>query len=111
MAAMTRDSNIESKRTGRFSSSTISSMKGSCSRSDTVNLLKEHPQPLAGALDAHFQRRYSDAGQLGHLLVSHLFDVLQQKRFALIIVQLTERELNFLAPCGPIFRVILGRVE
>src|SRR5687768_2228102 len=111
MDAITRDSKLESKRTGRLSSSAISSMKASFSRSDTVRLLKEHPQPLAGALDAHFQRRYSDAGQLGHLLVPHLFHVLQQKRFALIIVQLTERELNFLAPCGPILRVILGRVE
>src|SRR5688572_29892866 len=108
---MTRDSKLESKRTGRRSSPAISSMKGSISCSDTTGLLKEHPQPLARSLDAHLQRRYANAGQLGHLLVPHFFDVLQQKRFALIVVQLSERELNLLAPRRGLFRVIFGRVE
>src|SRR4029079_14203315 len=85
---MARDSKLESKRTGRLNSSAISSMKGSNSCSDTVGLLKEHSQPLAGTLDAHFQRRYANAGQLRNFLVPHLFHVLQQKRFPLIVVQL-----------------------
>src|SRR4029434_4509547 len=87
-SAMTRDSNVESKRTGRLNSTAIFSMKGSISCSDTVCLLKKRSQPLAGALHTHLQRRHSDAGQLRHFLVSHLLDVLQQKRFALIVVQL-----------------------
>src|SRR5438552_1442882 len=110
-AAMTRDSKLESKRTGRLNSLANSSMKGSNSCSATIGLLKEHTQPLAGTLDAHFQRRYANAGQLGNLLVPHLFHVLQQKRFPLIVVQLFERALNLFTPRRALLRVILRRVE
>src|SRR5688572_25445068 len=108
---MTRASKLESKRTGRFNSPAMPSMNGSNSWSGTIGLLEDYPQPLAGSLDAHFQRRYANAGQLGYLLVPHLFDVLEQKRFALIVVQLGERALNLFTPRGSLLRMILGRIE
>src|SRR3546814_9343747 len=58
------------------------------------DLVKEHSQALACALDTHFQRRDTHTRERRHLFVAELLDVLEKEGFPLIVVQLQQRQLK-----------------
>src|SRR5512138_497105 len=107
---MTRSLNERSTCTGFCSSRAISS-KFTMSSSRTVHLTQQVAKSLAGAHDAHLQRRDSDSGQLRHLVVPHLLAVLEQKRFSLLGTQAVQRAIDFLAPRRTVFWMLLRRTE
>ena len=58
--------------------------------------LEELPQLRARPADSHLERRNAHTGERGHLVVTQLFDILEQKRFSLVQVDLVQRVLDFL---------------
>src|SRR5215203_5934450 len=107
---MTRRSKDSSRRTGCCNSWTIISSVVR-PQSATVNLPQQDAQPITGAHDPHFQGRDTDAGDLGHLVVSQFFHVLQEKRFSLVGAQFTERAVDLLPPHRLLRRMLLRRIE
>src|SRR5512146_3114467 len=107
---MTRSLNERLIRTGRCSSRAMSSMF-TMSSSRTVHLTQQVAEPVACAHHAHLERRHADAGHPRHLLVSQLFDVLEQERLSLFRAQLLEGSLDLLAPGRAVLRVLLGSAE
>jgi hypothetical protein len=77
----------------------------------TLHLVELRAKPLAGPFDSHFQRGDAHARELGHLLVSHLYDVFQEKCFAMILLQTHQRSLKLLSPRRPLRGVIFRRIE
>src|SRR5690348_1073894 len=67
-------------------------------------------QAIAGSHHSHLQGGYAHPGQLRHLLVSQLFDVLQQERFTLLGPQTTQRPLDLFAPGTTLGRMLLSRL-
>src|SRR3954467_4299407 len=108
-ALMMREST--SPPTGSFRSSRRRfSMNGSRSGS-TMHFLQQFTEPVAGAQHAHLERRYSDAGQLRHLLVTQVLDILHQKRFALVRPELLHGAIDLFTPRVTIRRVLLRRAQ
>src|SRR5579872_6116961 len=85
IVAMTRSSNDALTLTGPRSSraaSPITKLPSGSSR--TVHLAQQLAESFTCAHDTHLERRDSHSGQLRHLVVSHLLDILQKEGFALV---------------------------
>src|SRR5688500_18323601 len=80
------------------------------SLSCTVNLPQLIPQSIARALHAHLERRDPDSSRGRDFFVAHIFDMLQQKRLALLHRQPLEGAADLLAPCNAFLGVILRGV-
>ena len=76
-----------------------------------MHFLQQFTEPVAGTQHAHLERRYSNARQLRHLLVTQVFDVFHQKRFPLIWTELLHGAIDFLAPSIALRWMLLGRAE
>jgi hypothetical protein len=70
--------------------------------------MEQHSQPLARSFDPHFQGGDSNSRDRRHVFVSHVFNVLQQKRFPLIHVQSLQSALEFFTPRRAFGRVLFG---
>src|SRR5947209_3425498 len=79
ISCITRPSSAGSIRTGWRTWLTIRST-GSCRSSNTFRLPENDLQLLASTFHPHLQRRNPRAGQLRHLLVFQVLDVLEEER-------------------------------
>jgi len=67
----------------------------------------EEPSQLrARPADSHLERRNADARERRHFIVTQFFDVLEQKRFSLVQLDLVERVLNLLEHCRTLSRLL-----
>src|SRR2546430_13620668 len=103
IACITRPSSAASICTGRRRWLTIRSSKSGRS-SNTFRLPENDLQLLAGAFDPHLQRRYPRAGQLRHLLVLQILDVLEEERFPVFRGEPAERPADGIVPLGALGR-------
>ena len=74
-----------------------------------MNLTEQLTEAIAGAHDTHLQRRHPNSREPRHLVVTHVFDVLEQKRFSLLRTQTVQRAIDLLAPRRAIGRMIVRR--
>src|SRR5256886_6591216 len=103
ISCITRPSSAGSICTGRRRWLTIRST-GSCRSSNTFRLTENDLQLLAGAFHPHLQRRYPHAGQLRHLLVLQVLDVLEEERFPVFRGEPAERPADGIVPLGAVGR-------
>src|SRR5256884_8203715 len=103
ITCITRPSSAASICTGRRRWLTIRSTKSGRS-SNPFRLPENDLQLLAGAFDPHLQRRYPRAGQLRHLLVLQILDVLEEERFPVFRGEPAERPADGIVPLGALGR-------
>jgi hypothetical protein len=73
------------------------------------HLFQYRPQSLASALHSHFQCRHSYAGEVGHRLVTQIFDMFQHECFALVHSKHAESALNLLGS-SCVYSVRIGQI-
>src|SRR5213596_2255820 len=103
ISCITRPSSAGSICTGRRRWVTIRSTKSGRS-SNTFRLSENDLQLLAGTFHPHLQRRYPRAGQLRHLLVLQILDVLEEERFAVFRGEPAKRPADGIVPLGAVGR-------
>src|SRR5213592_136081 len=107
ISCITRPSSAGSICTGRRRWVTIRSTKSGRS-SNTFRLSENDLQLLAGTFHPHLQRRYPRAGQLRHLLVLQILDVLEEKRLPVFGREPRERPPDGVVPFGALGRTREG---
>src|SRR5688500_8939642 len=88
-----------------------SSGSGVGMRSDTMYPLKNLTQSLARPLDTHLERRHARSRDGGHLFVAQSLDVVEQKRFALVVAELRQGSRHLFAQGCAVGGMSLGRVR
>src|SRR5205809_5011541 len=77
----------------------------------TMHLAQQLTEPVAGAHDAHLQRRNTNPGELRHFVVTQVFHVLQEEGFPLVGTKLLQSAIDLLAPRVAFGRLIFRRLE
>src|SRR5438132_10277336 len=103
ISCITRPSSAGSIRTGWRTWLTIRST-GSCRSSNTFRLPENDLQLLASTFHPHLQRRNPRAGQLRHLLVFQVLDVLEEERLPVFRGEAAQRPADGVVPLGALGR-------
>src|SRR5256885_1813805 len=99
ICSITRASRPASTVTGRRSCRTTRPISSS-SGSNTFRLSENRLQLLARPLHSHLERRHARTGQLRHLFVLEVLDVLEKKRFPVFRGQPRQRSAHDILPLG-----------
>src|SRR2546430_2096364 len=99
ICSITRASRPASIATGRRSCRTTRPISSS-SGSNTFRLSENRLQLLARPLHSHLERRHARTGQLRHLFVLEVLDVLEKKRFPVFRGQPRQRPAHDILPLG-----------